>query len=382
MPAIPYLKKKIGNSYLVWFENSNTYFQFDEPAWFVFTKIRKRYQTITIAREFAIRYEASPETSHTFVTDIRAEVKKMNQPDNVQNTTNHFSNELNEHSFIPWSIRHYNFGDKQIIFSFDSRLLEHYLHPLISHFETSEPGPGNPHFELFAVAGQIVFRFNGEVKGMWNNDESHLVKGMIFMYLINVMHNRSDADWLMTVHASAITNGKKTILFSAAPGSGKTTIAALLQSRGYRLISDDFVPVDRLTLCAWPFPIAMSVKEGSMELLAQILPGLAQKNLNYISPEKSVRYIAPANFQEIIEEIHPVREFIFVHYDTSVDFSLVKLDHINAIKQLLQQAWIAPVSGNAAILLDRVSQISFYELTYSNNQKALDSITNLFDHDQ
>lgn len=382
MPEISYIKKKVGPSYLVWFENSNTYFQLEEPAWFIFTKIRKRYKSDTIAREFAIRYGSTPEASHTFVTDIRAEIKKMNQPDNVQTKTGQFPVELNEHTFDPWSIRHYNFGDKEIIFSYESRLLEHYLHPLISHFETSEQGSGYPHFELFALNGQIVFRFNGEVKGMWTNVESHLVKGMIFMYLINVMHNRADADWLMTVHASAITNGKKTILFSAAPGSGKTTIAALLQARGYRLISDDFVPVDRLTLCAWPFPIAMSVKEGSMELLAPILPGLAQKDLNFISPEKRVRYLAPSNFRDVMKEIHPVRKFIFVHYDTSVDFRLVKLDHINAIKQLLQQAWIAPVPGNPSILLERLSHISFYELTYSDNQKALDSITNLFDHDQ
>ena len=37
------------------------------------------------------------------------------------------------------------------------------------------------------------------------------------------------------------------------------------------------------------------------------------------------------------------------------------------------------VEGNAKLLFDRISQISFYELTYSNNQKAIDTITHLFD---
>src|SRR5690606_33142888 len=136
-------------------------------------------------------------------------------------------------------------------------------------------------FELFKSQDMIVFRFNGEVKGTWKKDETHLVKGLIFMYLINVIHGKTEADWLMTVHASAISNGRKTILFSAPPNHGKTTIAALLQNRGYKLISDDFVPIDRNSLKAYPFPIAMSVKQTSMDLLASLFPGLEQKPLNF-----------------------------------------------------------------------------------------------------
>jgi len=378
MPAISYLKKRIGGSYLVWFQNSNMYFQLEEPAWFVFRKTAKRYKSATIAKEFAIRYGTTHGESLAFVRDIRSEIEKMNQVDNLQNKAGQFSKELDEHNFVPYSIHHYRLGNKLIAFSYESRLFEHYLHPLVCHFETTEQNPEMPLFELFAHQGQIVFRYNGEVKGVWTNEETHLVKGLIFMYLVNVMHNKTDADWLMTVHASAITNGKKTILFSAAPGKGKTTIAALLQARGYRLISDDFVPIDRSSFCAYPFPIAMSVKEGAMDLLTPLFPELEQKTLTYISPEKSVRYLAPDHHQGVTSEIYPVHEFIFVHYDNSVDFIWEKLDPITAIKQLLQEAWIAPAPGNAALLLDRILQISFFQLTYSNNEKALEAITNLF----
>ena len=199
------------------------------------------------------------------------------------------------------------------------------------------------------------------------------------MFLINVLHNKTDDDWLMTVHASALTNGRKTILFSAAPGNGKTTIAALLQNQGFRLISDDFVPIDRENFFAYPFPIAMSVKEGAMDLLASIYPTLEQKSLNYITPEKSVRYLAPNDYPGSTKEIYPVTEFIFIHYDKTADFIWEKLDPLTAMKYLLEEAWVAPVEGNAKLLFDRISQISFYELTYSNNQKAIDTITHLFD---
>ena len=98
------------------------------------------------------------------------------------------------------------------------------------------------------------------------------------------MHDKTDADWLMTVHASAITNGKKTILFSAPPPcNGKTTIADLLQARGYKLISDAFVTIDRYSFKAYPFPIAMSVKEGSIDLLASLFPALEQRLPDHIN---------------------------------------------------------------------------------------------------
>ena len=380
MPAIPYIKKKINHSYLIWFQNSNLYLQLEEPAWFVLRKTVQRFKIKTIANKFSARYGISEEESLQFVKDIRVEIEKVNQTNHNPNITSHFPNELSTHQFVPYSTHNYKLGDKQIAFSYESQTFEHYLHPLISHFETTADSSAIPLFELFSFQDRIVFRFNSEVKGTWTKDETHLVKGLIFMHLINVMHEKTDADWLMTVHASAITDGTKTILFSAAPGNGKTTMAALLQTLGYQLISDDFVPIDRYSFCAYPFPIAMSVKQGSMDLLSSLFPALEQQALNYISPEKSVRYL-PGNLNpDHARAIFPVHEFIFIEYNPSVDFRFEKLNPINAIKRLLDQAWVAPSRSNAAILFDQITNRSFYQLTYSNNQKALDAITKLFEH--
>jgi len=382
MPAIPYLKKKIGNSYLVWFQYSNLFLQLEEPAWFVFRKTVQRYKVETIAKEFSYRYSISSEESLSFVQDIRLEIEKMNQSDHAQDKIIKFSANLNEYIFKPFSIHHYKLGSKLLAFSYETRLFEYYLHPLICHFETTVETTEMPLFELFAYQEQIIFRFNGEVKGIWTKDETHLVRGLIFMFLIKVIYDKTDADWLMTVHASAITNGKKTILFSAPPNHGKTTMAALLQDRGYKLISDDFVPIERHSFNAYPFPIAMSVKQSSMDLLASLFPDLEQKPLNYITPDKSVRYLPPIDSFDAGKDVFPVHEFIFIEYNKSVDFKWEKLDPLKAVKLLLDQAWVTPTKGNVAILFDRILQISFYHLTYFNNQKALEAITNLFDHDK
>jgi hypothetical protein len=381
MISIPFHKKKVGHSYLVWFQNSNLYLQLEEPAWFVFRKTRQRFKAETIAKEFALRYQTTPKDSLSFVREIRENIMKMNTPFPDSDHSSQAMAELKNYIFSPFAIHHYKFGNQQISFSYESLDFEYYIHPLIGHLETAEMKGECPLFELFAHQESIVFRFDGEVKGIWSPDETHLVKGMIFMYLINVIYGKTEDDWLMTVHASAITNGRKTILFSAAPGNGKTTMAALLQTRGFKLISDDFVPIDRNFQNAHPFPIAMSVKVGSMKILASHFPELEQKQLNFISPEKSVRYLATGNKNELTENVFPVKEFIFIKYDPTVDFTLEKLDTLKGIKLLLDQSWVPPVKGNAEILFETILQKSFYQLTYSNNEKALEAITNLFEND-
>jgi hypothetical protein len=379
MTSIPFIKRKIGKSYLVWFQNSNLYFQLEEPAWFVFRKTIKRYKSETIAKEFSLRYAIGSEESLAFVVEIRRKIAEMNKPENQYNDNGSFLENLDKYDFMPFSIHQYQLGDHNIEFSYGTNWLENYIHPLIHHLEPLVECDTKFLFELFAFQDRIVFRLNNIVKGSWVSEESHIVKGKIFLELINILHNKTDEDWLMTVHASAITNGRKTLLFSAPPGSGKTTIAAMLQAKGYQLISDDFVPVERNSLNAYPFPIAMSVKEGSLNLLTSLFPSLDKKPLNYITSEKSVRYLPFENKMKNL--VHPVVGFIFVKYDNTVNFSWEKLDTVSAVKLLLEQTWIAPIPGNAEIFLDQVLQKSFFQLTYSNNQMALDAITQLFEND-
>lgn len=381
MPDLPFLKKKIGRSYLIWLQKGNKYLLLEEPAWFVFNKIAKSCKPEDITTACVNRYNTSIKESAAFVQEIQSAIGQMNQPSEIKTHRQKITAELTSYSFKPYSQHGYRFGETIIQFSYESELFESYLHPLISHLETSETENYSPLFELFAFNEQIIFRLNGEVKGAWGYDETHLVKGLIFMNLVNAMFDKDDDFWLMTVHASAITNGKETILISAGPGSGKTTMAAMLQNKGYRLVSDDFVPIDKYSFRAWPFPIAMSVKQGSVNLLSSIYPDLEQKPINYITSEKSVRYIFPEKSHTIIQEASPVKAFIFIEYNSSIDFEWKKLHQVSAVKKLLDQSWISPSKGTAQILLDQLSHWSFYQLTYSSNQKALNTLEKLFAHD-
>jgi hypothetical protein len=382
MPKIPIVKKKIGQSYLVWFQNSNLYTQLEEPAWFVFRKTIKRNKAETIASECAIRYGLTFDECLKFVNDIRSNIKQMNQPVEISDRAENYPVELRTKKFIPYSTKRYQLTDNLIEFSFEDQQFESYFHPLISYLETNKTSDKISLFELYKFHDKSVLRINGEAKGVWVSEKTHELIGFTYKSMINEMYNKNDDFWLMTVHAAALTNGRKTILFPAESGNGKTTMAALLQSRGYQLLSDDFVPIDRHLFRAWPFPIAMSVKHGAMKLLSSLYSGLDQKPLTQTATNKTVRYLSPDYTSEFSGLAFPIKEVILIKYDSTVEFEFKKADRLKSIRLMLDQSWILPNPGNAGIFLDRVAQWSFYQLTYSNNEKALEAISTLFDHDE
>ena len=379
MQKIPFVKKKIGQSYLVWFQNSNLYTQLEEPAWFVFSKIVKRYKTETIAAECVGRYEFQFDECLQFVKDIRSNIKQMNQLIEYSYREDDYPFELKSKKFIPFSTRRYQLSQNMIEFSFENQEFESYFHPLISYLETDNSFGKISRIEIYEYEEQSVLRLNGEVKGVWSKDSTHRLIGFTYMSMINEMYNKNNDFWLMTVHAAALTNGIKTILIPAESGSGKTTMAALLQSRGYRLLSDDFVPIDREFFRAWHFPIAMSVKQGAVELLSSVYSNLEEKPIRQTAAKKAVRYLTPDYNPELSNIACPVKDVISIKFDPTVEFEFKKADRLKAIKLMLDQSWILPNSGNAGVFLDQVSQWSFYQLTYSNNEKALDAISKLFD---
>jgi len=381
MSSIKYIKKKIGQTYLVWFQNSNLYTQLEEPAWFVFRKTVNRHKTGTIISDFSWRYGIEMEQSKQFVNDIQSMICQMNQPTPISHLPDNYPEELKSKKFKPYSTRCYQITHNLIEFSFENQQFESYIHPLISYLETVKTNSKLSQFELFQYQDKSVLRLNGEIKGTWTLDNTHRLIGFTYMLLINEMYNKTDDFWLMTVHAAALTNGRKTILIPAESGSGKTTIAALLQSRGYQLISDDFVPIDRQLFQAWPFPIAMSIKSGAMEVLSSVYPDLDNKPIKLTSSKKTVRYLSPEYKPESSMLVSPIKEVISIKYDSTVEFEFKKADKLKSIKLLLDQSWILPNAGNARAFLDQVSQWSFYQLTYSNNEKALEAISKLFDHD-
>jgi hypothetical protein len=368
--------RKIDGSFVVWFANGNQYLRLEEPAYFVFERSEEGLGRDLIAGQCAERYGTAESECRQFVAEILDGIETIRQTPVGKELDGKEKHGLQEKMFLPFSNHFYEINGKFLCFRFETRLYEHYLHPLLQHLET-DACPTEPIlFELFGYNGKIVLRVGHQVKGTWAEDETHLLNGMASLQLLNTIYEKEDHDWMAIIHASAVTNGTKTIVFTASPGSGKSTIAALLQQKGFPIVSDDFVPLEQITQLVFPFPMAMSVKEGATELLSTLYPSLQkQEEAQRSRTNKPVRYL-PIEGKALPT---PVKEVIFIKYDPSVDFEMEQLSGIEALKMLLDETWTSPSAQNAARFLDWYCCITCYRLTYSNNEKALKTITDLFE---
>jgi hypothetical protein len=76
---------------------------------------------------------------------------------------------------------------------------------------------------------------------------------------------------ILPLHASAIVTGTGITAFAGDSGAGKSTTAALLNSWGYELISDDILPVSfdqNLVPGAWPYLRRLKLHRDSIAQLA------------------------------------------------------------------------------------------------------------------
>jgi hypothetical protein len=76
---------------------------------------------------------------------------------------------------------------------------------------------------------------------------------------------------MLPLHASAIVTGTGITAFAGRSGAGKSTTAALLNSLGYELISDDILPVsfDKNSIPgAWPYLRRLKLHRGPIAQLA------------------------------------------------------------------------------------------------------------------
>jgi hypothetical protein len=106
--------------------------------------------------------------------------------------------------------------------------------------------------------------------------ESAVSQVIIGPALAALLHQRE----YLVLHASAVARDGQATAFLAASGQGKSTTAAVLHKRGYRLVADDVLPVflrDGQPL-VWPGPPRLKLWPESLALLGEDPASLRRVN--------------------------------------------------------------------------------------------------------
>ena len=372
----PLLTKTIEDKRYLWLEGTNQYVVLEHEAFSVVEKLINRVLPKTIAIHLETTLSVPFEAALKFVKELEERV--LNSSITVQ-----------EKSIIELSkvtipdkfkvITTYRVNNTLIKVSYKGDLEASYIHPKFAHLET-ETADKEIDFKVFTANDKIYLAINNKVKYGWSKEEIHYFQGKFSMEFIQAMYHKEESEWMGVFHASAVSNQQKAVLFLGDSGNGKSTSLALLQKHGFQCLADDFVPVAATNKEVYHFPAAISVKNSSLQTLAPLYPLLNDtKEYHLKRLNKRVRYLPP-NYTDFQTHL-ACKDLVFIKYQKDVALSFSKISKQKAFEQLVPDSWLSPKKENAATFLEWFATLNCYQITYSETNEMVASVTKIFNDD-
>ncbi|PQJ82592.1 phosphoenolpyruvate carboxykinase (ATP) [Polaribacter glomeratus] len=371
------LYKIIENKTISWFEKNNEYVVLENTT----ADILKRLNKGITVKEIAIVLSKKLAVPLDKTIDLVLELDKRF----FQENTSKNSELGNDHKDIKRPInfefiKYYKINNSVFKVSYLSEKELSFVHPKFAHLVIDEVTAFQNEFEVFIDHNFIFLYVNNIFIGSWSAKDIHYFQGKFSMEFIQKIHQKEESEWLGVFHASAISNGEKSMLFLGDSGNGKSTSLALLQANGFTCLADDFVPVDARKQEVYSFPAAISIKKNSLETLLPMYPELeTSAEYNFVRLNKIVRYLKPNN-DDFFAHL-PCDGLVFIKYTKDAELNFKELSKIDAFQQLVPDSWLSPKKENAQLFLDWFEGLNCYQLTYSNNEKMIETVTKIFNND-
>lgn len=236
--------------------------------------------------------------------------------------------------------------------------------------DVTHPPPGAVEVDpdCFATATRYFLRIHGIASYQVNNGQEILVcpePGSLPLdvraYLLGTLFVvLCQQRGLLPMHASAVSNGKGVVAFVARSGQGKSSLAAHLAQRGFRVVSDDVCLVDTAMEQAMVIPAAPWLKlwRNSLEILGRQVDGLER-----VFSEDD-KYRVPLENPLAPEPIH---RLVFLE---SAERSAPELEEVSAIEaipllmNLTHQAYLLEATGQRQESFLRCSRVSSQARSY------------------
>jgi HprK-related kinase A len=176
--------------------------------------------------------------------------------------------------------------------------------------------------------------------------------------------------WFLIIHAAVVEKNGKALILPGVPGSGKSTLCASLINQGWRLLSDELTLVDCLTGGIVPVPRPVSLKNESIELIANTYPHNEFSPIVHDTLKGSVSLMKPP--MEAVskaDEIASPYLIIFPKYRPQTDLELKSLPRAEAFMRLADLSFNYSVLGVEGfnVLADLVERCRVYDFVYGGD---------------
>jgi len=371
-----YIYRKIEDTYVVWYTPANRYMQLQEPAFRILEDRSNELTDSQIVGNCAYQFKLEKGEAQRFVMEVTDQLQSLTSNYTEVNIVSPFDDTIHYAHQKWFTARYYLINGMNFRFRYSHPALEEMIHPGFEYLENKLPQSKAIHtFDLYYWDELAILQTDGQNRWKCPSSEPEHFVGLVFMQMMNCIHHLTDAHWMGAVHASAVSGGNGTVLFTAPSGSGKSTFAAMLMNKGYQVLSDDFSPISLNQSKVFPFPEGISVKNRSLYILQSYFPSLAKKEISLPYDIKEV--FLPLTTGELPPPA-PVSAIVFLQYNPYVEVELKKVPNLEVMDLFLQQLWLPPTDEVASRFMDWYFQIPCYTLAYSNNAKAINSLSKLF----
>jgi hypothetical protein len=372
-----FIFKKIEDKTIVWSENSNEYLVLENTTATIIKRLYVGNTIQEIATTLVNDLDVPLETAVDFIVDLEKKIKTSKAEKKTP------SKEKDSTIVKPALLKHTKYYKVNQLFfkvAFSSDYELYLIHPKFAHLEVAQKSTPTHSFTVFSQDNSIYFYIDSQFIGTWNHKEIHFFQGKFSMEFIQKIHQKEESQWLGVFHASAVSNGKKSVLFLGDSGNGKSTSLALLQANGFTCLADDFVPVASKTREVYSFPAAISIKKNSLKTLLPLYPQLTHSaEYHFKGLNKTVRYLKPNN-PDFLSHL-PCKDLVFIKYEQNSSFKYNKISKIDAFKRLVPDSWLSPIEENAQLFLEWFEALNCYQITYSENEKMIATVSKIFKND-
>jgi len=357
-------------------ERTNQYVVLEQEAFAVAEKLIKGEIPETIATHLETTLSVPFEAALKFVKELEDQILNSSTK-GQEKSINYLSKTTIPSDFEITTT--YQVNNTLIKVSYKSDVEASYIHPKFAHLETDKLKKVTD-FKIFITHDKIYLAINNKVKYGWPKEEIHYFQGKFSMEFIQAMYDKEESEWMGVFHASAVSNLQKAVLFLGDSGNGKSTSLALLQKHGFQCMADDFVPIAATNKEVYHFPAAISVKNSSLQTLAPLYPILNDtKEYHLKRLNKRVRYLPP-NYTDTQTHL-ACKDLVFIKYQKDAALSFSKISKQKAFEQLVPDSWLSSKKENATSFLEWFASLNCYQITYSQTNEMVASVSKIFNND-
>jgi len=178
----------------------------------------------------------------------------------------------------------------------------------------------------------------------------------------------------LMLHAAVLERHGFALVMPAPPGSGKSTLTAALSYHGWRLFSDEIALIDRRDGTLHPMPRPVSLKNASIEVIRDFLPGCTLGPIARDTAKGTVCHLKPhADSYLRMKQTAPPRWIAFPRWVEGAAATLTPVPRAQAFMRLAEQGFNYSLLGASGFetLADMTASCEIYDFQYGDLSEAL-----------